>query len=576
MMKTTFLRLAMAQINTCVGDFTGNTQKIISAIDQARAQSCDIISFPELTICGYPPEDLLFKKSFIRENIRCLEKIRQRTESILAVVGFVDKRFDSAHRKQEKQLFNSAALIADKKILDTYHKAHLPNYGVFDEKRYFQSGAGFNLYELYAVRFAVNICEDIWVGDGVIAHQAKAGANLILTINASPYHMGKINLRQRVLKEQARKNKVFIAYTNLIGGQDELVFDGQSMLVSDKGKLVTVASAFKEDLHIVDIDISKLPRKLRSIKARVLPVTIHKESRIIKPLRNVNPKRLGVLEEVFSALSLATQDYVQKNGFQKVLLGLSGGIDSSLVAAIAATALGKENVAGVILPSKFNSQDSYDDAVSLANNLGIAHKVIPIQDIFDNYLNVLGPHFLGRPWNVAEENLQARIRGNILMALSNKFGWLVLTTGNKSEMGVGYATLYGDMAGGFALIKDVPKTLVLRLAEFYNRRIGQEIIPGRVFAKAPTAELKENQKDSDSLPLYERLDPILKCYIEDDSSAGEIIKKGFRQEEVLRVIEMVDKSEYKRRQSPPGIKITPRAFGRDRRMPITNRFREVL
>ena len=566
--KEKILRIAMAQINTCVGDFEGNTQKIISAIDQARARNCGIISFPELAVCGYPPEDLLFKKSFIRENIKRLGEITKRTNQILAVVGFAEMN--------KGQLFNSAAILARQKILDVYRKIHLPNYGVFDEKRYFQSGRNFVLYELSGVRFGVNICEDIWVGDGVISAQAKAGANLILTINASPYHLGKTHLRQSVLKEQAKKNQACILYTNLVGGQDELVFDGQSMLISAQGEVVSCAPAFKEDLHIVDVDIDKLPRKQKSRRVRILSVEIKKTQGAFNRLKSISRPKLKPVEEIFSALVLGTQDYVRKNGFRRVILGLSGGIDSSLVAVIASEALGKENVTGVLLPSKFNSQDSYDDAIALADNLGIERRVISIQDIFEDYLRNLSPHFLGRPWSAAEENLQARIRGNILMALSNKFGWLVLTTGNKSEMGVGYATLYGDMAGGFAVIKDVPKTLVYKLAEFYNCRQDKEIIPGRVFRKAPSAELKENQKDSDMLPAYETLDPILKHYIEEDLSVLEIIKKGFNREEVLKAAQMVDTSEYKRRQSPPGVKITPRAFGRDRRMPITNRFKEAI
>lgn len=583
-MKTkNILRLAMAQINTCVGDFPGNTRKIISAIDQARKASCDIVTFPELSVCGYPPEDLLFKDSFIQENLRRLDEIRRRTTQLVAIVGFVDKC--------KGLLFNSAAIIAGQKIIDIYHKIHLPNYGVFDEKRYFVNGRGFSLYELCGIRFSVNICEDVWIEDGVIAAQAKAGASLVLTINASPYHMGKIHLRQRVLKEQARKNKVFVLYTNLVGGQDELVFDGQGMLFSDKGRVLAGAFAFKEDLRIIDIEKNKLPKKQKAKRVRLMALAKRKAKpspcRLIsidgqkregfpKPLISVQPPKLAPAQEVFLALALGTHDYVRKNGFQKVVLGLSGGIDSSLVAVIAAEALGKENVTGVLLPSKFNSRESFDDALALANNLRIEHRVIPIQEIFQAYLKILEPHFLALPWNVAEENLQARIRGNILMALSNKFGWLVLTTGNKSEMSVGYATLYGDTAGGFAVIKDVPKTLVYKLAEFYNQKSAREVIPRRVFEKAPTAELKENQKDADTLPEYAILDPILKYYVEQDLSVSEIIKKDFNREEVLRAVLMVDKSEYKRRQSPPGIKITPRAFGRDRRMPITNRFKEVI
>lgn len=567
-MDRKILRIAMAQINTCVGDFQANTDKILSFIDQARAKGCDIVTFPELAVCGYPPEDLLFKKSFVGENLRRLDEIRKRAGKILAVMGFVDRI--------KGQLFNSAAIICGGKIVDIYHKIHLPNYGVFDEKRYFVSGKNFHLYRIYGALISVNICEDIWISDGVISEQAKSGAGLILTINASPYHLGKISLRQRIIKEQARKNKVFVLYTNLVGGQDELVFDGRSMLISDKGRVVSLAPAFREDLHIVDIPLDKLLRRRSPRKMRAISIDIGKDESVPQRLATMSSPALDPRDEVFSALVLGTRDYVSKNGFHKVVLGLSGGIDSSLVAAIASEALGKENVSGVILPSRFNSAESYEDAVALANNLGIAYKVIPIQEIFEHYLIALRPHFLDRPWNVAEENLQARIRGNILMALSNKFGWLVLTTGNKSEMGVGYATLYGDMAGGFAVIKDVPKTLVYELGRFYNRKMAAEIIPKRVLEKAPTAELKENQKDSDTLPPYEILDQILKCYCEDDLPIREIIKKGFAQEEALRTAQMVDRAEYKRRQAPPGIKITPRAFGRDRRMPITNRFKEAV
>ena len=568
MKKNNILRLAMAQINTCVGDFEGNTRKILSAIEQAKAQGSQIVCFPELSVCGYPPEDLLFKNSFIRENIRRLDQIKEKTSGIIAIVGSISK--------EKGALFNSAAILADKKIIDIYHKIHLPNYGVFDEKRYFQSGGKFNLYELKGALWAVNICEDIWVEDGVINSQAEAGASLILTINASPYHSGKINLRQKMLKTQAKINKVFIAYINLVGGQDELVFDGRSMLISNQGKVLALASAFKEDLKVIDLDLEKLPQKPKSKKTRVMSINLPEAKNALQPIPASKIKKLETAEEVFSALVLGTRDYCQKNGFSQVILGLSGGIDSSLVAAIAAEALGKDNVIGAILPSRFNSPDSSDDAISLADNLGLKHIVISIQEIFEKYLNILNPHFSGQSWNTAEENLQARIRGNILMALSNKFGWLVLTTGNKSEMGVGYATLYGDMAGGFAVIKDVPKTMVYQLSRFYNKRENQEIIPRRVLEKAPTAELRENQKDSDSLPVYETLDPILKYYIEEDLSVSEIIKKNFNQDDVLRTVRMVDTSEYKRRQSPPGVKITPRAFGKDRRMPITNRFREII
>ncbi|MEK6568367.1 MAG: NAD(+) synthase, partial [Candidatus Omnitrophota bacterium] len=392
------LRLAIAQINTCVGDFEGNSRKIIDFIGQAKAQGAGIVCFPELSVCGYPPEDLLFKNSFIGENIRRLNQIKEKAAGIIVVIGTLSG--------QRRSLFNSAAILAERKIIDFYHKIHLPNYGVFDEKRYFESGSKFNLYKLMGALIGVNICEDIWVEKGILAGQAKAGASLILNINGSPYYTGKINLRQKILKTQAIRNKVFIAYINLVGGQDELVFDGQSMLISDKGKVLSLASAFKEELKVIDIDLEKLPQKPKSRKIKIISLCLPKEENILQPIPVARIKKLEVAEEVFSALVLGTRDYCQKNGFSKAILGLSGGIDSSLVAVIAASALGKDNVIGVILPSRFNSSDSSDDAISLAGNLGIKHITIPIQEIFEKYLNILNPHFLGQPWNTAEENLQ--------------------------------------------------------------------------------------------------------------------------------------------------------------------------
>ncbi len=561
------IRLAIAQINTCVGNFTGNTQKIISYIDQAKSKNASIVVFPELSIPGYPPEDLLFKKSFIDENLSCLKEIKACTQGLSAVVGFVDEK--------KGILFNSAAILANGKMVEVYHKRHLPNYGVFDEKRYFSAGEEkFSLYKAGDLCFALNICEDIWVSDEQVFSSLKNSADLIIVINASPYHIDKIVLRQKVLRRRAKESNSFILYANLVGGQDELVFDGQSMFISSRGVVLARAGAFKEELLILDLDLNKLPKKSVSKNTKIFSLNVPEKLNIISSVFSKKAPILGREEEVFNGLVMGTADYARKNSFTKVVLGLSGGIDSSIVACIAMEALGRENVIGVLMPSRFNSQVSFDDAAALAKNLGIEYKVIKIEEAFEKYQEILGEHFLSRPWNVAEENLQARVRGNILMALSNKFGWLVLTTGNKSEMSVGYATLYGDMAGGFAVIKDVPKTFIYKLAEFYNRKMGCEIIPHNVLVKAPTAELRENQKDTDSLPPYDVLDPILKYYIEEDRSLSYISKKGFKAEDIIKVSGLVDKSEYKRRQSPPGIKITPRAFGRDRRFPVTNKFRE--
>lgn len=544
-MKKT-LRIALAQLNCTVGDLEGNAKKIAEYVQRARKFGADIISFPELALTGYPPEDLLLKPKFIQDNLAYLRALAKQISGIVAVVGFVDKK--------AKDIYNAAAIISEGRIKGIYHKMHLPNYGVFDEQRYFSAGLNPAVFKIDKLVFGVNICEDIWHKDGPTKLQAKAGAKLILNINASPYHMGKIREREVMIKTQAKLNRVFIAYINLVGGQDELVFDGQSMVVDNKGRLLNRAEAFKEDLLILDLDIP-----LATAKSR--PPLPKKEVKVLEPIA-----------EVYQALLLGLKDYVTKNGFQKVVIGLSGGIDSSLVAALAVDALGKNSVFGVFMPSRYSSQESEIDAQQVAENLGIKLIQISIEQIYKIYLMVLEPHFLGKDRDITEENLQARIRGNILMALSNKFGWLVLTTGNKSEMSTGYATLYGDMAGGFAIIKDVPKTLVYKLAKYRNSL--KAVIPQRVLTKEPTAELKPNQKDSDNLPVYETLDPILKAYVEEDEDLNKIISLGFDKEIISKVLQMVDRSEYKRRQSPPGIKITPKAFGRDRRMPITNRYPE--
>jgi NAD+ synthase (glutamine-hydrolysing) len=573
------LRIGMSQINVTVGDFTGNTQKILAAITEAKSLGVDLITFPELAICGYPPEDLLFKPQFIEENLKCLEKVVEQTAGLAVVVGFVDAKDD---------IYNAAAIISDGKLVSVYHKIYLPNYGVFDENRYFQAGRECPVYIIGGIGVGVNICEDIWYEAGPATVQAYAGAEVIVNISSSPYHAGKRDFRERMLGTRASDNVAIVAYNNLVGGQDELVFDGNSMVLNEKGELIARGKQFEEDLIVVDLDVEAVfrtrlhdPRwrketlllqEQRWHTAKIvvsdLPFTVLK---LTLPPRQIEVRSLP--GEVYDALVLGTRDYITKNGFEKVVIGLSGGIDSSLVATIAVDALGSANVIGVSMPSRYSSSGSISDAELLARNLGIKHITIPFEKIFQAYLETLADHFRDTKPNVTEENIQARIRGNILMALSNKFGWLVLTTGNKSEIATGYTTLYGDMAGGFAVIKDVPKTLVYQLAKYRNSVAGRKIIPSSVINKAPSAELRPEQKDVDSLPSYDLLDPVLTAYVEEDRSVEQIIGVGFEAEIVKRAARLVDTSEYKRRQAPPGIKITPRAFGRDRRLPITNRFR---
>ena len=558
-LKQISLRIAMAQINCLVGDLEGNFNKIRANIKAAEELGADIVVFPELAVTGYPPEDLLLKPKFVSDNLEYLKKLAKSVRDTAVITGFVDRK--------GKSLYNSAAVIYRGKVSGVYHKMRLPNYGVFDEERYFEEGDEASVFKFGECLFAVSICEDLWHQGGPIKLQAALGAKLIFNINASVYHAGKIKEREDIIKKQAKLNKVSIAYINLVGGQDELVFDGQSIAVDNKGKLIRRAEAFQEELSVADIDVPTA--KAKSSK-RIIVVTdkIPEKNKLKLLKKEIKP--LEPLAEVYQALVLGLRDYINKNGFKKAVIGLSGGIDSALVAVLAADAIGKENVTGVYMPSRYSSDESEIDAKELAVNLGVEFKVIPIEQMYSAYIDILALHFAGREPNIAEENLQARIRGNILMALSNKFGWLVLTTGNKSEMSTGYATLYGDMAGGFAVIKDVPKTLVYKLSQYRNALCA--VIPGRTFIKEPTAELKPNQKDSDTLPVYEKLDPILKAYIEEDKDLEKISSLGFSAEEAARVLRMVDKSEYKRRQSPPGIKITPKAFGRDRRMPITNKY----
>ncbi|MEW6001680.1 MAG: NAD+ synthase [Nitrospirota bacterium] len=578
------LRIALAQIDPTVGDLLGNVSKIVYYLEKAREADADIVAFPELSITGYPPEDLLLKPQFIEDNLYALKEVQEKSGDITVIVGFVDRKDD---------IYNAAAVIHDKNLIDIYHKMYLPNYGVFDEFRYFQAGTRSPIYQLGDVWIGVNICEDIWYPEGSTRTQALAGAEVIININASPYRIGKGRFRENMLSTRASDSIVIVAYLNTVGGQDELVFDGHSIILDQNGDIIARGKQFEEDMIIADLDLEGvMMRRLHAPRRRLEAIKLEKETveRIIIPLERIQGisrsplhlpapgyKVLEPLEEIYKALVLGTFDYVNKNGFKGVVIGLSGGIDSSLVASVAVDALGKENVTGLFMPSPYTSKESREDAYELAENLGFKVIAIPIDKIFKGYIETLKNGFRGLPEDVTEENLQARIRGNILMALSNKFGWLVLTTGNKSEMSVGYATLYGDMAGGFAVIKDVPKTMVYELCAWKNKKEGRVVIPERVFRKEPSAELKPDQKDTDTLPPYPVLDPVLKAYIEDDKSFEEILSIGCEvkcAEDVIQsVIRMIDRSEYKRRQAPPGIKITQRALGRDRRFPITNKYK---
>jgi NAD+ synthase (glutamine-hydrolysing) len=567
------LRIAMAQLNTTVGDFEGNLRKMLEALERAKASGADLLTLPELAVCGYPPEDLLFKSHFIAENRHYLEKLVGASARITVIAGFADAN---------EAIYNAAAVIHDGRLVDVYHKIFLPNYGVFDENRYFHPGDKCPVYTIAGVKVGVTICEDIWIEVGPANLQAAAGAEVIVNISASPYHFGKGSVREAMIAKRAKDNAVIFAYNNLVGGQDELVFDGASMILDEKGRLLARGKQFEEDMILADLDVAAVAqaRQKKTVSQKSQPWKVTRATLSAKPFNTkkpalsphkIEPKSLNA--EIYDALVLGTGDYITKNGFKKVLVGLSGGIDSSLVAAIAVDALGKAGVVGVAMPSRYSSPGSVSDAELLAKNLGIKLLTIPIEEVFQAYLDMLAGAFKGTKPDVTEENIQARIRGNILMALSNKFGWLVLTTGNKSEMATGYTTLYGDMAGGFAVIKDVPKTMVYELARYRNYRADTELIPSSVIDKPPSAELRPEQKDADTLPAYELLDPVLKAYVEEDKSVEEIVAMGIDEEAVKKAARLVDGSEYKRRQAPPGVKITTRAFGRDRRLPITNRYK---
>ena len=573
-MREGILRIALAQINCFVGDIESNIKKITNNIRKAKEYGADIVCFPELCITGYPPEDLLLKPGFINANLKALNEVKKASSSIISIVGFVQKDDD---------IYNSAAIIQNRKILGIYRKTYLPNYGVFDENRYFQSDQTAQVFKKDDLTFGVNICEDIWYpGDPTKKQVVLGGAQVIINLSSSPYYSNKPEMREQMLRNRAKDYTTAIAFCNLVGGQDELVFDGRSVCIDENGAIISRAKSFKEDLLVTDIDLKKVFRarlkdpKRRKSKARSINQSIKEidissfPKRKKKSINNRIEKPVDLRKEVLDALVLGARDYIKKNGFKKVVVGLSGGIDSAFVATIAVEAIGKKNVIGVTMPSKYSSKGSVRDSELLVENLGIELLNIPIIETYNEYLKMLKPAFKGKKRGTAEENIQARIRGNILMALSNKFGWLVLTTGNKSEMSVGYATLYGDMAGGFAVIKDVPKTKVYELAQYYNETKKKQVIPKSILTKAPSAELSPGQKDTDFLPPYDELDRILKLYIEEDLGVADIVATGENRKVVEKVVKMVDLNEYKRRQSPPGIKITTKAFGKDRRFPITN------
>ena len=573
------LRVALAQVNATVGDLRGNEAKIADFLTKSKRLDAHLVVFPELAATGYPPEDLLFKPAFIRQNQAMIRRLVSLTRGVTTIIGFAD-------RDRSGCLYNAAAVASNGHWVGSYHKMMLPNYGVFDEKRYFTPGKKPMVLEQQrrrhssdGHRLGLSICEDIWVDQGPCQIEAAAGSRVLINISASPYHAGKHYERERLLARRARAYRSWICYVNLVGGQDELIFDGGSLIVTPAGKIVFRAPQFNEGLFLVELPW-EAAGPTKSATAFSLVQVSFKSGAVRSGLGRVGAFRrsapvLSPDEEIFQALVLGTRDYVEKNGFSHVVLGMSGGIDSALTAAIAVAALGKGKVTAVSMPSRYSSLETRTDARAVAEHLGIAFFEIPIERLFEASLETLRPIFANRTEDVTEQNLQARIRGMILMALSNKFNWLVLSTGNKSEVSTGYCTLYGDMVGGFAVIKDVPKTWVYKLSRTANRFFGRKIIPDSVFTRPPTAELKPNQRDQDTLPVYEQLDRIVKAYVEEDRPAVEIQKVAkVSKKELTRVLRMIDFSEYKRRQAAIGIKITPRAFGKDRRVPITNRFRE--
>ena len=588
-MARTF-RLALAQINPTVGDIPGNTAKILDYLERAREAGADLVAFPELAPTGYPPEDLLFKKSFLIDNVDAMAKVAAASRGIAVVLGYVN--IVSLERPSEEvgpQVTNAAALCYGGKLVDTYHKIFLPNYGVFDEQRYFQKGSECPVYRIAGVDVGVNICEDIWYPVGPTTVQCQAGAELVVNINASPFHAGKRAFRENMIAQRALENGLTIAYVNTVGGQDELVFDGSSIICNTTGGLVARGPAFQEWLLITDLEFpdaaAKPSRTTSSAEAAAVGtaknVTVSEVALNSRAPLAEQPMSDGIdgPEEVYRALVMGTGDYLRKSGFTKALIGLSGGIDSALTATVAVDALGKDNVVGITMPSRYSSEGSISDSKKLAENLGLDLWEVPIEPAHQAFTDMLAERFKGTEANVAEENVQARVRGNVLMTVSNKFGWIVLTTGNKSEMAMGYATLYGDMAGGFAVLKDVPKTTVYELCRWRNRQgrafgTVDDVIPAAIIDKPPSAELRDDQLDADSLPAYEILDPVVEAYVEDDLSYQDMVGQGFDPQVVRQVIAAVDRNEYKRRQAPPGVKITHRAFGKDRRLPIVNRYRQ--
>ena len=591
-MARTF-RLALAQINPTVGDIPGNTSKILDYLERARDAQADLVAFPEMATTGYPPEDLLFKKSFLTDNVAAMEKIAEASEGIAVVLGYVN--IVSLERLSEElgpQITNAAALCHDGDMVDVYHKIFLPNYGVFDEQRYFQKGSVCPVYRIGGVLIGVNICEDIWYPVGPATVQCQTGAELIVNINASPFHAGKRAWREEMIAERASAHGLTVAYVNTVGGQDELVFDGGSIICDSNGGLLARGPAFEESLLITDLEFpdeiaEPKPEPVGAFAAALDAVGEPKALTVSDaPPGDKTPLEPQPLaptfngpEEVYRALVMGTGDYLRKSGFTKALIGLSGGVDSALTATVAVDALGKENVVGITMPSRYSSGGSVSDSEDLAKNLGLELWEVPIEPAHQAFTDMLEERFKGTEANVAEENVQARVRGNVLMTVSNKFGWIVLTTGNKSEMAMGYATLYGDMAGGFAVLKDVPKTMVYELCRWRNGQgrvfgTADDVIPAAILDKPPSAELREGQLDADSLPAYEALDPVVEAYVEDDLSYQEMAAKGFDPQVIRQVMSAVDRNEYKRRQAPPGVKITHRAFGKDRRLPIVNRYRQ--
>lgn len=554
------VRIAIAQLDLTVGDLDGNVVRLKSAISRAGDEGAQVLVAPELAITGYPPEDLLLKSSFVQANLEAMREVASASTDAACVIGFVDSK--------DGHLYNAAAICESGRVAAIYHKHLLPNYGVFDEERYFEPGRRHVILDTEAGRIGVCVCEDAWFTDGPMVIQGDAGAQIVVNINASPFHEKKASERIAMLADRARRAAASVVYVNMVGGQDELVFDGGSIVLSQAGDVVFRAPQFKEHFEVVDVPLGRADENRHS------PVDVVSLSLPSSPASSTEPtiaEDLGPDAETYSALVLGLRDYAQKNGFERIVVGLSGGIDSSLTAAIAADALGADRVLGVMMPSRFSSEHSVSDSKQLAGNLGIETAEIGIGSIYDAYLDALEGAFGKHEPSVAEENIQARIRGNLVMAISNRWGHLVLATGNKSEMACGYATLYGDMAGGFALLKDVFKTDVYALSHYRNTVSG--VIPDNVLTKPPSAELRADQKDLDSLPAYDELDPILECYIEKDMGIEEIVGAGHTRAIVERVIALVDGAEYKRRQAPPGPKVTTKAFGRDRRLPISNRWR---